>query len=454
MSRCHLILIICALLLGSCRSTAPAMPTAGTTAAAPESVGGAPGGQAAALPEGERAVLDAGASAGEIPALVEDDGRTPSICSGFSSGASEPGVLTDLVGDEGVLIAPDDPRLFYMGRVDCAASRGPRFAYPGVMLRVRFEGTALDAVLADSGTGSAQTTNYYDVRVDDGTPTLLEVRGGQGRYTLASGLGEGEHTLELFKRVESGPAANEGAGTGQLLALRLPPGGVLLQASGKLRRLEFIGDSITCGYGNEVSTQTPESAPYTSLGSNAQQAYGAVAARMLDAEYMAVAYSGRGVSRNYGGNPGGTLPQIYDRVLPDEPASPVWDVGRYRPHAVVVNLGTNDFSPGGVDRAAFRQSYVDFLARLRVDHPEAVLMVVAGPMISDFFPAGEMAWTRIQEDLSEVIRARETAGDTRLLLQAFSPQTGPWGQDYHPTLATHAMMAEQVVARLRTALGW
>ena len=111
--------------------------------------------------------------------------------------------------------------------------------------------------------------------------------------------------------------------------------------------LLFVGDSITCGYGNEISTMKPDAFHYTTQGSNANLAWGAVAARQLDAEYVAVAVSGRGVYRNYSGAAGDLLPVIYDKTLPDDATAPAWDIARYTPDVVVVNLGTNDFSPPG-----------------------------------------------------------------------------------------------------------
>src|SRR5690606_13457961 len=154
---------------------------------------------------------------------------------------------------------------------------------------------------------------------------------------------------------------------------------------------EFIGDSITAGYGNELSVDDPTDHGYTTRNSNARRAYGAIAARRLNAEYVAVAASGRGVSRNYADEPGTLVPELHERTLPDE-ASPLWDHSRYQPHVSVLNLGTNDYSTPGVDRELFRERYQQFLTVLRQRYPLTTLIVTVGPMLNDDYPPGEMLW--------------------------------------------------------------
>jgi len=314
-----------------------------------------------------------------------------------------------------------------------------------VSIRVRFDGDALDMRLRDYGTGTATTTNHYNIVVD-GASTVIEVSPNKEVYELARNLPAGEHTVEIQKRVES----NGGSGKGELLGLRVRNGTQLLPVAAYARKIEFIGDSITCGYGNELSTMTPDQFHYTTKNSNTWLAYGAVTAKNIGAEYMGVSYSGRGMYRNYGGGAGEALPGLYLRTLPDDAASPVWEVARYQPEIVVVNLGTNDFSPGGVDRAAYRAAYLAFLGKLREYYPAAAIITAVGPMMSDFFPAGEMAWTNVQADVQQVVQQRKDAGDTKIFYIAFDPQTGPWGEDYHPTVATHAAMATKLTEFIKT----
>jgi lysophospholipase L1-like esterase len=335
-----------------------------------------------------------------------------------------------------------------MGRVDCKPE-GPAFAFPAVSLRVRFQGSALDLRLLDSGTGGAQSTNYYDISIDGAAPTRLEIAAGDHVYPLARDLADGEHRAEVVKRVES----NTNSGKGQVLGLRVRAGSTLLPVTQKPLRLEFVGDSITCGYGDEVSTTTPDNFHYTTLNSNANAAYGAVAARQLDAEYVAVAISGRGVYRNYSGGAGKLAPVFYSDTLPDDSAAPPWDFTRYLPDVVVVNLGTNDFSPPGPDHDAYKAAYTGFLQQIRGHYPGALLLAVVGPMLSDSYPAGVQAWTTVQSDVSGVVNELTAQGDPKVHFLALTPQSAPYGEDYHPTLATHQQMAQAVASEIRRLLG-
>jgi len=340
-------------------------------------------------------------------------------------------------------VPANDPNIYYMGRIDCRPE-GPSFAFPGVSVRVRFAGDALDLRLSDSGTGTPQSTNYYDVSIDGAAPTRLEVSAGQQVYPLARDLVGAEHSVEIVKRVES----NSNTGKGQVLGFRVREGATLLPTAARPLRLEFVGDSITCGYGNEISTTTPDDFHYTTLNSNANLAYGAVVARQLDAEYVAVAVSGRGVYRNYSDGSGDHLPVIYDKTLPDDAAAPAWDFTRYTPDVVVVNLGTNDFSPPGPDHEQFKAAYTSFLSNLRGHYPSALLLAVVGPMLSDGFPAGVQAWTTIQSDVSGVVSELTAQGDANVHYLALTPQSPPYGEDYHPTIATHQGMAQVVAAEI------
>ena len=325
--------------------------------------------------------------------------------------------------------------------------------FVGSSIRVRFVGTGLELKLKDFGGGTPQTTNYYDVSIDGAPPTLLEVSPKQELYGLATNLSAGEHQVELFKRIESAPGGSVGAGKAQVLGFVLH-GQQLLPVRLPAKRLEFIGDSITVGYGNEISTPDPANAHYTTRGSNGHKAFGAVTATSLGAQYLAVAYSGRGVSRNFAGSPGQVLPDMYLQSVPEEPTASAWDPAQYVPDAVIVNLGSNDFSTPGVDRRAFVQGYTAFLAKLRGYYPKAMLVATLGPMLSDFYPPGENAWTNAQADLKAAVDARAQAGDARIKIVLFAPQAGPWGEDWHPTIATHDKMAQELSASLKTMMGW
>lgn len=375
--------------------------------------------------------------------------RAPSSVCRFEGKAELPS--PDASGQ--IAIPAKHPLIGYVGRMDCQGTDGPVLGYVGASVHVAFVGTALSLRLRDHGTGAPQATNYYDVSVDGQPPTLLQVSPQQELYPLAEGLTDGPHQIEVFKRVEAAPGGNVGAGKAEVLGFVLR-GKALSPVALPTRKLEFIGDSITCGYGNEASTMEPANAHYTSRSSNGHLAYGSITAALLDAQYSAAAYSGRGISRNYAGGGGALMPEMYLRSLPDDASSSAWDPAQYTPDAVIINLGTNDFSTPGVDHAAFVRGYTDFLAKLRGYYPNAALVAVLGPMLSDSYPPGENAFSNAQADVKAAIAERATAGDHDVHLLIAQPQSGPWGEDWHPTVATHRKLAEEVSAKLKEILGW
>ena len=87
-------------------------------------------------------------------------------------------------------------------------------------------------------------TNNYNVFVDGELENVITTQQGLHSYPLT--LDPGFHKILVTKR--TGP----NFGVGRFLGLELPEGGQLLEPHGiPTRKIEFIGDSYTVGYGNE-----------------------------------------------------------------------------------------------------------------------------------------------------------------------------------------------------------
>ncbi|MBN2525008.1 MAG: hypothetical protein JXR76_01355 [Deltaproteobacteria bacterium] len=350
-------------------------------------------------------------------------------------------------------ISPRHEMIRYMGRVDFSNEIGPAFSHPGVNLRVRFTGTSLRVRLDDNALRqSVDTINYFNVVVDESAPVRLKTTPGQQEYILAEKLLPGTHEVVLFKRTESSHADDLNVGKISVRGFRIDAGARLLEPSSRKLKMEFIGDSITCGYGNELSVHNPVDDHFTTHNSNAYLAYGAVAARKLNAEYVAVAYSGRGVVRNYAGHVSPTIPEIYLKTLPDDPNTTVWNPEDYVPDIVVINLGTNDFSEGLTPGAAvdaltqnYAAGYEAFLAKLVSYYPDAQFILVVGPMLSDDYPEGYNALSRVRQVLQSLIKKKKESGSNNIHLLELATQQPPFGEDFHPTAATHERMAKELV---------
>lgn len=306
-----------------------------------------------------------------------------------------------------------------------------RFAWSGSQIELRFVGTDVSVTLEDPG------ANWVEAEVD-GRVQAFALKAGRHAYVLASGLPEGEHVARITRRTEAFFLPSRFVGFSV-------PERAWRPSRERARRLEVIGDSISAGYG--VLGEGPE-CPFDAATESHPHTYGALAARALDADLHTEAWSGVGLVHDYDGDATVVMPRYYGLILPTEPRT-LWDFSKYRPHAVIVNLGTNDFHPSDPG-PIFVERYVDFLTQLRGHHPTARFYVALGSMLQG------AEYEQAREHLSSVIAARAAAGDAALGLIEFEPIRPEEGRgcQWHPSAATQARMADTLVARLRADLGW
>jgi lysophospholipase L1-like esterase len=324
----------------------------------------------------------------------------------------------------------------WLGRVDTSHPSSPAFSWSGSGFEVRFRGPRLTAELSNLDA-------YVFMLVLDAQPArTFVVRQGRQTYTLAHGLSPGEHTLQLVRQTEGQ------AGATTLFDVAAPQGELLPPGPALPRSIEVVGDSISCGYGNLGDSWA---CPFSLATESHYHTYAAIAARSLGAEISTVAVSGAGMLRNLDGSTVDTLPRLYDRAVTDNPRV-LW-VPQRAPDVIVINLGTNDIG-GGDPGLPFQDVYLEFLARLRRESPNALLVVCLGPMLLDM-PAGTgaMQLSDMRRHLQAVMRAN--AMDPRIVFLEF-PRNGDadYGCDWHPNAKKHAEMAEQLVALLGARLGW
>jgi lysophospholipase L1-like esterase len=355
---------------------------------------------------------DAGGGSARLDAAVEADAAAPD--------------------DAGPAISDGPPEVRFVGRIDRGDPAGPRFAWSGTGLVARFMSTSIAVDLA----GGQEYTLLLDGELQD------KFVPGNGSTLIKSGLSSGPHVIELYRRTE----ANQG--DAQFRGFTFDASGMLLPPTlAPPRRIEVIGDSITCGYGDEGADQSCKFTPQTE---NHYMTYAAIAARNVGAELSTIAWSGKGVVCNYGDDAQSCtdpFPPYYDRALPSH-ADSSWDFGMFQPQVVIINLGTNDFSTDqDPSESEFTDAYRDFLLHIRSKNPDALILCTCGPLLSG---------TELDKVRAYIDSAITATGDDAIASFDIPPQdfADGLGCDYHPNLKTHQKMADLVTAELKTRLGW
>jgi hypothetical protein len=330
---------------------------------------------------------------------------------------------------EKVLITPDNTNFAYIGRFDTTDMTKPVFMYSGCAIRTVFSGTSVELIMKDDS-----LRNLFTVIIDDSL-FVLTANESDSTYLLADSLENKKHRLDIIRRSEWH------GGNTTFLGLRIDGGSQLYKPEVKARRIEFIGDSYTCGYGNEGKSQT-ENFRYET--ENNYLSYGAITARGLDAEYQAVCRSGIGIVQGYGGNRGFTMPRFYDEVIMND-STKKWDYSRNQPQLVVINLITNDLS-APVDSAEFLNNYIAFVKRVRGNYPAASIVCCAGPS------APGKHWQTVQNFIHAAV-GELTKNDNAISYFQFTPFE-MHGSDWHPNTDEDAKMAAELILFLKSLMNW
>jgi lysophospholipase L1-like esterase len=324
------------------------------------------------------------------------------------------------------------------------ATAGVQFTWPGTYFEGRFHGTAVGLVLNDSN-------NDYVVEVDGAIAGTL-VTPGQTTYWV-KGLADRDHTVRLAKRTESPWAVGEFDG---LVAAN---GGVILaKPAARSRQIEFIGDSWTAGYGDMSTTRDCGSNGGVTRNTNADVSFGALTAKGLNADYQINAWSGLGMVRNYNGtNPSYNYRTYYDTDLQALYNSATWPVpSTWRPQAVVIGLGINDFSTAlnsgekwaTIDQLAadYRTAYLAFIDKLRARYGSNTFIVLTYPDLS-------YQTTAFATSIQQIVKTRNDAGDSRVSALYYDDTAlglDHLGCDWHPSQHDHQIIAGTLTRYLST----
>jgi lysophospholipase L1-like esterase len=402
-------------------------------------------------------------------ACSSDPGAKPGADAGVTDGS--------LLGDAQDTPPTTEPGVSIIGRAelgDGMTGVGTQMSWPGVQIRVKFKGTEARGGFTESTAPGFQplnlaTVSEYLVIVDDKVEKTIQLKDGTAPNSdLEFWKGaDGEHTLVLYRKTESR------FGKTTFNGFSFPNGGMVLPIERPGRKLLFIGDSITAGYGADKigpydqsganptancppDLYRPEAGAPTEMqiqsntqaligAENAYVSFAANVGRTLKADTQLVALSGVGMARSR--NPDEpTIDKLYNRVG-GEITSRILADASWQPDAIVLNVGTNDFASGDPG-AVFQVKLEEFAKKLRDDYKNAVIVLMVGPMVQ----FGQK--DKLVEYVSTTKANLDMAGDKKIRVVEVTQNATKVGCEYHPTADTHQAMSASVAAEVRAALGW
>ena len=289
----------------------------------------------------------------------------------------------------------------------------------------------------------------FEVRLDGRKVLDIRMMSGETTVTVFEGEEKQNAEIRLIKLSEC---------TQSLMALRgIETDGETAPLPERPLKVEFIGDSITCGYGVEGKSVDE---PFTTAAENAGKAYAFLTAEALNADAVLTSFSGYGIVSGYTEDPAicnedELVTKYYEKegrnVFRLPSGRQVQDIPRdfsaFRPEYIVINLGTNDISWCGTDNERgqlFAGKYAEFLKTVRKLNPRARILCILGTM-------GTGLNQRLEQAVNQY--CRET-GDREIWLMLLEEQNAArdgLGSYSHPSEITQRLLAEKVTDGIR---GW
>ena len=211
------------------------------------------------------------------------------------------------------------------------------------------------------------------------------------------------------------------------------------------RRIEFIGDSLTCGFGitGRPYAVTGEPGRFLTGEEDVTKTYAGVTAAYFQADARYTAASGTGVCNNHPDTATELrIPQLF--ALASPAAETKWDPSLWQPQVVVINAGTNDYR-GNTTPDELHTGVMALLEKVRRAYPEAAIIWMYG-MMND----------KLEESLVKGIQDYNAAWGDRVYYFPVESIDGVEEQGAlgHPNAAAHKERAEPLIRLISRLTGW
>lgn len=329
------------------------------------------------------------------------------------------------------------------GRTDKTTNNEIILAGPGSSVTFSFKGSQCTLNLK-----SLNNNNQYDyvaIEVDGKYTGKQKVSPTTGSIFINEQDNE-THKVTIYKATE--------AGNGSIIFLGAEGDIVKTKKTKGRKKIEFIGDSITCGMGAETE-EIPCGTGEWFDQHNAYFAYGPVTARALNADFVLSSVSGIGIYRNWNDEheKEKIMPDVYENIYLNNSDRTGTYQFSFDPDITCIALGTNDFSEGDgkKERLPFSEdkyvaSYVNFIKTVYSHTPNTQIVLLTSPMVK-----GEKADIFLR--CLKRIQATYKDDKKHKPIQVFEfNDITPHGCGYHPDVKDHQEMSNQLTPFLKSLL--
>ena len=290
---------------------------------------------------------------------------------------------------------------------------------------------------------AADHRGYVAVEVD-GTYYDREMIQPSGTVIPVTATTKGKHTITIYKATEAttGNIYFTGA-EGDLFKVKEQP----------KKKIEFIGDSITSGMGNDTKEIPCGSGEWYDQH-NAYYSYAPIAARIVDADYVLSSVSGIGMYRNWNDEhlDEPIMPDVYENLYLNKDTAKPYSFG-FNQDVTCIALGTNDFSNGDgkKTRLPFNEdkyvaNYINFIQTVYKHAPNTRIILLNSPMVTGDAAA---VFTKCLNRVKDAVNAQKNHKPVTTF--TFSDVT-PHGCGFHPEIEDDKRMAAQLAPYLKTIL--
>jgi hypothetical protein len=360
-------------------------------------------------------------------------------------------------------IPANDSRVQWVGRTQRNANGTISFDWEGVSAYLTLQQTSYVKLVAYTETrtklvtietnsseviNGVKASNNYVISIQ-----YVDVITGpavNNTYYVATGLDNTQtYIIRVFNDLEPQFHGLVGQGYGQGLTTFvgfLIDGELMTPAPRPTRRLEWVGDSLTAGFGSMGTSGPSIPCPANQYTTSNYFSYSRIIGDHFNADSSIIAYSGKGMYENCCDN-GETMPGYFKQTTVAPPASP-WDYV-WAPDALLINLGTNDFGKYNgtqVWLTAFEDTYINFVTDVVFDYystPSLPVFLVQGPFNNTLLYSSLMS-----------IQASLVAAGVKVTYLSVMTEGDVSGCQGHPSQVDHAAMANLAIPAIQSVMGW